>query len=57
MICGEPIYNRTLTGQVVADPSRSPRQALHAGSLRFVHPISGEKIVLKMALPHELQRC
>ncbi len=55
MICGEPIYNRTLTGKSIVDPSGAPRQVLHAGSLRFVHPISGEKIALKMELPDELK--
>lgn len=56
MICGEPIYNRTRSGKPIADPSGAPRQALHAGSIKFVHPISGEKIALKSPLPPELQR-
>jgi 23S rRNA pseudouridine1911/1915/1917 synthase len=56
MICGEPIYNRTRTGKPILDSSGAPRQALHAGAIRFVHPINGEKIALKSPLPHEFQQ-
>ena len=54
MICGERMYNRSLSGKVTPDPSNAPRQALHAGVLRFEHPLTGEPVKLQMPLPPDL---
>ncbi len=54
-ICGEKIYVRSLLGEQIRDESKAPRQALHAGRLKFVHPMTGQKISLKMDLPFDLQ--
>lgn len=32
-----------------------PRQALHAGTLRFIHPFTGERVELVAPLPHDME--
>ncbi|MEZ6140629.1 MAG: RluA family pseudouridine synthase [Zavarzinella sp.] len=54
-VCGEKVYNRTVDGRELADPSNAPRLALHALELGFQHPESGEQIGWKMDLPKDLQ--
>lgn len=46
-LVGEPVYIRDYTGQPIA----SPRLLLHAATLGFEHPITGERIDLASALP------
>jgi 23S rRNA pseudouridine1911/1915/1917 synthase len=53
-ICGEKVYNRTPTGQVLSDPSGAPRLALHAVELGFVHPIAQREMHWEMPLPPDL---
>jgi 23S rRNA pseudouridine1911/1915/1917 synthase len=53
-ICGEPIYNRTSSGKVIEDTSKAPRQALHAGAIKFIHPLTGELVSLIAKIPPDL---
>lgn len=46
-LVGEPVYIRDYTGPVIA----SPRLLLHAATLGFEHPITGERISLSSPLP------
>ncbi len=46
-LVGEEVYVRDFTGRVIS----SPRLMLHAATLGFVHPISGERIALSSPLP------
>jgi len=46
-LVGETVYIRDYTGPVIA----SPRLMLHAATLGFVHPITGEQISLRAPLP------
>ena len=32
------------------------RQALHAGKLEFIHPITGEKLIIKADIPEDMRR-
>ena len=34
-----------------------PRQALHAKTLGFVHPVSGEKMQFSSHIPADMQQC
>jgi 23S rRNA pseudouridine1911/1915/1917 synthase len=54
-LCGEKVYNRKLSGEVVADQSKAPRLALHAAELGFAHPVTGEALRWEMALPGDLK--
>jgi 23S rRNA pseudouridine1911/1915/1917 synthase len=53
-VCGEDVYNRTLTGDVIPDRSGAPRLALHAAELGFIHPVSHEPLRWEMPLPPDL---
>ncbi len=56
-LCGEPIYNRTVNGEVVKpDRSNAPRQALHSSALRFVHPMTGAVLKFSSSWPPDLLR-
>ena len=46
-LVGEEVYVRDYTGPVIA----SPRMLLHAATLGFDHPITGERIELASPLP------
>jgi 23S rRNA pseudouridine1911/1915/1917 synthase len=46
-LVGEEVYVRDYTGPVIA----SPRMLLHAATLGFDHPITGERVELSSALP------
>lgn len=48
-VLGDPVYGSYRTGQI-----SSPRLALHAAHLGFVHPTKGEKVELDAPLPEEL---
>ncbi len=41
-LCGEKVYDRPLHGRPLPDTSRFSRPALHAASLGFTHPFTGE---------------
>jgi 23S rRNA pseudouridine1911/1915/1917 synthase len=53
-ICGERVYDRPLHGQPVSDSSGSPRLALHAAGLGFVHPRTGKRMTWTSRLPDDL---
>jgi 23S rRNA pseudouridine1911/1915/1917 synthase len=55
-ICGEKVYNRKPSGEVVADRSRAPRLALHAAELGFTHPVQDKVMKWEMDLPADLQK-
>jgi 23S rRNA pseudouridine1911/1915/1917 synthase len=48
-LVGEPVYVRDFAGPVIA----SPRLLLHAATLGFVHPITGEVIRLRSEPPED----
>lgn len=54
MLCGEKVYNKTLDGKTIPDPSGAPRIALHAVELGFVHPTHQGKLQFHMPLPPDL---
>ncbi len=56
LLCGDSIYCRNPTGEVIDDASGAPRQALHSATLAFEHPISGTKLEFKMPWPADLHR-
>ena len=53
-VCGEKVYNRKLSGEIMPDESASPRLFLHAAELGFLHPATNEKLHWEMPLPLEL---
>jgi 23S rRNA pseudouridine1911/1915/1917 synthase len=48
-LVGEPVYIRDFAGPVIA----SPRMLLHAATLGFTHPITGEEIRLRSEPPED----
>jgi 23S rRNA pseudouridine1911/1915/1917 synthase len=46
-LVGEKVYIRDYTGPVIT----SPRLMLHAATLGFVHPITGERVALTSPMP------
>ncbi|MGH1367228.1 MAG: RluA family pseudouridine synthase [Maritimibacter sp.] len=61
-LIGDPTYGgrRKLSdkavGQVAAEAVRSfPRQALHAATLGFVHPVTGEELRFEAPLPDDIE--
>jgi 23S rRNA pseudouridine1911/1915/1917 synthase len=55
-ICGEKVYNRSVTSIIQEDRAGAPRLALHASELGFVHPVSGQPMCWTMPLPDDLAR-
>lgn len=55
-VCGDKVYRGPFGGEPIADVSSSPRLALHAAELGFVHPITGEAHRYAMPLPADLER-
>lgn len=53
-LCGEPVYNLDLHGNVLEDTSLAPRQALHSDRLTFTHPFTGQHMKFEMAWPKDL---
>jgi 23S rRNA pseudouridine1911/1915/1917 synthase len=53
-LAGERVYDRPLHGQPAPDPSGSPRVALHAATLGFKHPATGEWVEWESPLPEDL---
>lgn len=55
-IVGDPVYSRGMRFQKAAQKSaedRLGRQALHASTLTFVHPESGERVSFEAPLPED----
>lgn len=62
-VLGDPVYGRgfktkaaLLTPGAQAELANLERQALHAATLGFVHPISGEELTFESPLPDDLRR-
>jgi len=55
-VCGEKVYCRTRSGEILSDSSGAPRLALHATALGFQHPVTGEALSWTMPLPEDLQQ-
>ncbi len=62
-LLGDKVYTKSkkINDKKIADDVKKylnefPRQALHAQSLGFVHPISGEKMYFESELPDDLQQ-
>jgi 23S rRNA pseudouridine1911/1915/1917 synthase len=55
-ICGDKVYHRKPTGEVIEDRSGAPRLALHAVELGFEHPVDGRKLHWTMPWPPDLAR-
>jgi len=56
MLCGEPIYDRTIDGERTEDVSGAPRQALHSATLEFKHPMTEVPLAFNMPWPADLSR-
>lgn len=61
-IIGDPLYGGALklpkgaTDTLVAELRGFKRQALHAETLEFLHPVSGEPVRASAPVPEDLQR-
>jgi 23S rRNA pseudouridine1911/1915/1917 synthase len=53
-ICGERVYDRPLHGRPVPDGSGMARTALHAATLGFKHPRTGERMQWTSAIPEDM---
>ncbi|WP_118134902.1 RluA family pseudouridine synthase [Oceanicella sp. SM1341] len=60
-LAGDPVYGRPravsardLDPEAAAALRGFPRQALHAASLGFVHPVSGERVAFRADLPADM---
>jgi 23S rRNA pseudouridine1911/1915/1917 synthase len=53
-VCGDDVYCRSADGTILEDKSGSPRLALHAAELGFVHPVRGEAMHWEMPFPADL---
>ena len=54
-VLGDRVYGRRRASRVAAGTLECARQALHAEELRFVHPVSGETVVVRAPLPADLE--
>ena len=54
-LCGEKVYTHGLGQRPQPETSGAPRQALHAASLGFVHPITAKPLLFQMPLPADLK--
>lgn len=50
-LAGERVYDRPAHGAPAADPSGAPRTLLHAASLGFDHPATGERVEFESPPP------
>jgi 23S rRNA pseudouridine1911/1915/1917 synthase len=55
MLCGERVYTHRLGEPPQTDQSGAPRQALHSSELRFVHPITGNRVQFRSQLAEDLR--
>jgi 23S rRNA pseudouridine1911/1915/1917 synthase len=53
-ICGERVYDRPLHGRPIPDASGMARTALHATTLGFKHPRTGQKLRWTSAIPKDM---
>ncbi len=55
-LLGDPMYGRKYTREPVVSFARGlTRQALHARSLAFAHPVTGALVACEAAMPHDMQ--
>lgn len=55
-LIGDSVYsNRQNPYRIGQNQSKFDRQALHAASLGFIHPISGETLLFESSLPEDMQ--
>lgn len=55
-LIGDPVYsNRQKPYKIGPNQSKFSRQALHAASLGFIHPITGETLQFESRLPEDMQ--
>jgi 23S rRNA pseudouridine1911/1915/1917 synthase len=55
-LCGERIYDRTLSGQPLPDTSGAKRPMLHAASLAINHPATGKPLAWESPAPDDMYR-
>ena len=55
-VCGDKVYCKRPTGEVVADATLAPRLMLHAAELGFEHPVTGARLHFEMPLPADMAR-
>lgn len=54
-LVGDPLYSSISKRQAQSQRYRFSRQALHAGKLRFEHPISGTAMTFEASLPADME--
>lgn len=55
-LIGDPVYSRERKGfKSILETLGFKRQALHARTLGFIHPVSNQKLVFETALPVDMQ--
>jgi 23S rRNA pseudouridine1911/1915/1917 synthase len=54
-VLGDKVYGRRRSSRAAPAALSCARQALHAEELRFAHPVSGAPIVVRAALPNDLE--
>ena len=55
-LCGEKVYNKPLFKRPSIDRSGAQRQALHATTLAFKHPITGQELSFTTPMPADMGR-
>lgn len=55
-VCGDKVYNRTRSGELIGHECAAPRLALHAAELGFIHPVTRMPIRWDMPLPDDLEQ-
>lgn len=56
-LVGDPVYGHKPRSELLADVARQlGRQALHAATLAFDHPATGERLAFEAPLPEDMQR-
>src|SRR5207302_2459678 len=53
-LCGERVYDRPLHGKPAPDGSGARRLALHAATLGFDHPATGQRVRWESPLPKDM---
>jgi 23S rRNA pseudouridine1911/1915/1917 synthase len=54
-ILGDPLYGARRPGRTLPPAGAAfPRQALHAEEIRFIHPMTGERLAVRAPLPPDL---
>jgi 23S rRNA pseudouridine1911/1915/1917 synthase len=54
-LCGERVYDRPLHGAPLPDNSGAERVMLHAATLGFEHPVTGERLEWESPLPPDME--